>query len=94
MIAISSKEGLSRLSLLWRQTPCAAAYEARIASELTRPGYEWISEDLAGLPVREIAAFNYDGDTYDLSVYEDANLVSGIGGLLTCSADQAASRAW
>jgi hypothetical protein len=86
-VTIAAKEDLSRLRRLWRQTCCADAYDARIATKRATTPYTRISESLVGLPIRKIEVFDYDGDVYDLSVPDDENFVSGTGGLLTHNTD-------
>ncbi len=86
-VVVAAKEDLSRLRRLWRQAPCADAYDARIATKGTRTHYTRISESLAGLAIRKIEVFDYDGDVYDLSVPDDENFISGTGGLLTHNTD-------
>ena len=86
-VTITAKEDLSRLRRLWRQTRCADAYDAHIATKRATGHYTRISESLAGLAIRKIEVLDYDGDVYDLSVPDDENFISGTGGLLTHNTD-------
>jgi len=86
-VSVSTKEAMKRLRRLWRSAPCADAYDAYVSRPGNRPGYEPISDDLVGLPIRLIRKLHYDGDVYDLSVPEDENFISGTGGLLSHNTD-------
>jgi DNA gyrase subunit B len=86
-VNVTGKEALTRLRRLWHSTPCANAYEAYTARPITRSGCESVSRDLVALPIRAIRKLHYNGDVYDLSVPEDENFISGIGGLLTHNSD-------
>ncbi len=87
-VTVSSKDGLARLQRVWRQAQSAGAYQSRALTDgITRQGCESISADLVALPIRDIETLAYDGDVYDLSVPDDENFISGIGGLLTHNTD-------
>jgi len=89
-LSATARDDLERLRPIWSDHPGAGGIDAKLshASRSGKRGYESISDDLIGLPVRsvkEVSATN--GCVYDFSVWGDENFVAGMGGLTPSNTD-------